>query len=85
MPLLDCLFVVSDSWFEGEIGIEVILIVELLAYLLTYVYSSPLVFRHVGFRVEFGMWVVVILDPSVTMFFFVEVEKICYIEVILHL
>ena len=32
MPLLDRLFIVSDSGFEGEIGIGVILIVELLTY-----------------------------------------------------
>jgi hypothetical protein len=54
IPLLDPemrMFVVSDSGSGGEIGIELILIVELLMR------TRHLFFlvQHVGSRVEFGM------------------------------
>ena len=81
MPLLDRLFVVSDSGSGGGIGMGVILIVELLTYLCVLIiacFSSSmwalalnLVCRSWSFS-SLGVW-------FWATFFFAEVGKTCYI------
>jgi hypothetical protein len=82
MPLLDRLFVVSDSGSGGGIGMGVILIVELLMR----THHRLFLIQHVGSRVEFSMYIGrvilffggMVLDPPATTFFFAEVGKITY-------